>query len=84
MKFLETSNDNAAIMELKGLKYIRSDDQIAKPAAEKSDTSSAKNKNFNFVVMMKKGNKTQYHNMEVPTTSDFANQVKSLPHIIRF
>jgi hypothetical protein len=25
--------------------------------------------------MIKKGNKTQYHNMEVPMTSDFANQV---------
>ena len=36
-----------------------------------------KNKGFNFVVMVKKGNKTQYHNMEVPLTSDFANQFRA-------
>ena len=65
-------------MELKGLKFAKSDDdQTAKPVAEKPDSSSAKNKGFNFVVMIKKGNKTQYHNMEVPTTSDFANQVNT-------
>jgi hypothetical protein len=27
--------------------------------------------------MVKKGNKTQYHNMEVPLTSDFANQFRA-------
>lgn len=27
--------------------------------------------------MIKKGNKTQYHNMEVPVTSEFANQFKA-------
>ena len=35
------------------------------------------NKSFNFVVMTKKGNKTQYHSMEVPVASEFAQQFKA-------
>ena len=72
---LEATNDNAAYKELKGLKFAKPDDQAAKPSPAESSSNSAKNKGFNFVVMVKKGNKTQYHNMEVPMTSDFANQV---------
>lgn len=35
------------------------------------------NKSFNFVFMTKKGNKAQYHNMEVPVASEFAQQFKA-------
>ena len=46
--------------------------------------SANKNKSFNFVVMTKKGNKTQYHNMEVPLVSDFANQFKAREEVYLF
>jgi hypothetical protein len=78
---LKEINDNPALKELKGLKFTKPDEEVSKQSSnEKIDTnaSSNKNKGFNFVVMIKKGNKTQYHNMEVPMTSDFANQVHIL------
>jgi hypothetical protein len=33
-------------------------------------------KTFNFIVMVKKGNKPQFHNLEVPVTSEFATQFR--------
>ena len=32
--------------------------------------------------MTKKGTKTQYHNMEVPVTSEFANQFRAREEVI--
>lgn len=40
-------------------------------------------RSFNFVVMTKKGNKTQYHNMEVPVTSEFAQQFRAREEVCR-
>ena len=34
-------------------------------------------KAFNFIVMIKKGNKPQFHNLEVPVTSEFATKFKA-------
>lgn len=59
--------------ELKGLKFTKTDETEVKPTEKQEN----KNKTFNFVVMMKKGNKAQYHNMEVPMQSEFANQFTS-------
>jgi hypothetical protein len=48
---------------------------------EVQDAASAEansgNKKFNFIIMTKKGNKTHYHNMEVPAASEFASQFKA-------
>jgi len=49
----------------------------AVPAQNKPSDTDVKNKGFSFLVMVKKGNKTQYHNMEVPVTSEFANQFRA-------
>jgi hypothetical protein len=62
------------INELKGLSFN-------KPTPPPQETIPAPEiqapKKFNFVVMTKKGTKTQYHNMEVPVTSEFANQFRA-------
>ncbi|CAF0714012.1 unnamed protein product [Brachionus calyciflorus] len=55
-------------MELTGLTTKR---------AENDDEKESKKQSFNFVLMLKKGNKTQYQNMEVPVTSEFASQFKA-------
>ena len=54
------------VNELSGLQFNKSEKQASQPKSS--------NKSFNFVVMMKKGNKTQFHGMEVPLASEFANQ----------
>lgn len=50
------------------------------PPTTSNEQDRAANSNktlFNFVVMTKKGNKTQYHNMEVPVSSEFAQQFRA-------
>jgi regulator of nonsense transcripts 2 len=50
-----------------------------KQSEEQNDQNNASQnqKKFNFIVMMKKGNKPHYHNMEVPLNSEFASQFKA-------
>jgi regulator of nonsense transcripts 2 len=50
---------------------------VAVATQNKQSETDVKNKGFSFLVMVKKGNKTQYHNMEVPVTSEFANQFRA-------
>jgi hypothetical protein len=54
---------------------------LPQPAQEVQEAASAEannsNKKFNFIIMTKKGNKTHYHNMELPATSEFASQFKA-------
>ena len=40
-------------------------------------------KTFNFIVMIKKGNKPQFHNLEVPVTSEFATKFKAREQVKR-
>lgn len=50
------------------------------PPTTSNEQDRAANSNktlFNFVVMTKKGNKTQYHNMDVPVSSEFAQQFRA-------
>lgn len=48
-----------------------------------SEEAAKTTRSFNFVVMTKKGNKTQYHNMEVPVTSEFAQQFRAREEVFR-
>jgi hypothetical protein len=41
------------------------------------DPDADKQSTFNFVFMVKKGNKPQFHNMEMPSNSEFAEQFKA-------
>ncbi len=69
------------LQELKGLTLNKSTNSEHIP--NNLDESSAPKK-FNFVVMTKKGTKTQYHNMEVPISSEFANQFKAREEVYLF
>lgn len=44
---------------------------------ESEETDKTTSRSFNFVIMTKKGNKTQYHSMEVPVASEFAQQFRA-------
>lgn len=44
---------------------------------QQSEEEARTPRSFNFVVMTKKGNKTQYHQMEVPVASEFAQQFRA-------
>lgn len=52
---------------------VAKNETISFPTEPKPEPQVGANK-FNFIFMTKKGNKTQYHNMEVPVNSEFANQ----------
>lgn len=49
----------------------------ASAEVEAAQQAKDEKKSFNFVVMTKKGNKTQYHNLEVPVASEFAQQFRA-------
>lgn len=66
------------INELKGLSFTKP----APPPPQEAIPETQAPKKFNFVVMTKKGTKTQYHNMEVPVTSEFANQFRAREEVI--
>ena len=77
VKLIDLKDANAekeAVKELKGLQYLKPNIPNEIESNVKSAANKDKNKGFNFVVMVKKNNKTQYHNMEVPLASEFANQ----------
>lgn len=70
--------------ELKGLPYLNKSqpkEQEKQEEDEKSAAASTKKDNqkqmFNFVIMSKRNNKPQYHNMKVPISSSFANQFRA-------
>ncbi len=81
----DTSNESPNVAQnLMGLKSLNFQPHVVQkpqqpPVATSEDT---KNKGFSFLVMVKKGNKTQYHNMEVPITSEFANQFRAKEEVI--
>jgi hypothetical protein len=68
-----------AINELKGLSFTKPTPP-SQQVTHVPETQAPKK--FNFVVMTKKGTKTQYHNMEVPVTSEFANQFRAREEVI--
>ena len=67
------------INELKSLQYLKSQAILdeEQEEAEKLAAMVPKKQVFNFVIMSKKNNKPQYHNMNVPLTSTFANQFRA-------
>ena len=76
---ISESQDKPPSQELKSLQYLN-------PKAKNTETDDSqkeavnpapKKQMFNFVIMSKKNNKPQYHNMNVPLTSSFANQFKA-------
>lgn len=76
----EPSPSIAPYKELKGLQFGIKPAAQPEPAteeeAEKSTVNSKKTA-FNFAVMIRKGNKPQLCNMEVPSGSEFASQFKA-------
>ena len=75
----EPSTSNAAYKELKGLQFGTKPVVKPEPAPEEEAEKSAANskKAFNFAVMIRRGNKPQLCNMEVPSGSEFASQFKA-------
>jgi regulator of nonsense transcripts 2 len=51
---------------------------------EDSSADNQKQNTFNFVFMVKKGNKPQFHNMEMPLSSEFAEQFKAREQVCRY
>jgi regulator of nonsense transcripts 2 len=76
------SNDDKKsgfVNELKGLKPDTVEPKVKSEEEEEEEdetpkANSSNKKIFPFVIMMKKGNKPQFHDMQVPLNSDFANQ----------
>jgi hypothetical protein len=51
---------------------------VKSPQLEKQlNNGAGEEKTFNFIVMIKKGNKPQFHNLEVPVASEFATKFKA-------
>jgi hypothetical protein len=75
-------------LEISGIDLLTPSAQEAAESAAASAASQAEasnsSKKFNFIVMTKKGNKTHYHNMEVPAASDFASQFKAKEEVFYF
>ncbi|RNA18662.1 regulator of nonsense transcripts 2 isoform X1 [Brachionus plicatilis] len=68
------------VNELSGLSMLKEKQPSGKEASTdtgKETGTEARKEAFNFVLMLKKGNKTQYQNMQVPVTSEFATQFKA-------
>ena len=72
-----------AVHELKGLPYLKAQPKPTEEQEEQDRAASSKQKQmFNFVIMSKKNNKPQYHNMKVPVSSSFANQFKAREEVL--
>jgi hypothetical protein len=84
-KVKDQSSNASDMLKLSGLTDPRSSSsKIAHVINNEEDAQSAQHsanntnkKPFRFVVMTKKGNKPQYHNMEVPVSCEFAKQFKA-------
>lgn len=65
--------------ELKSFQYLnpKSKNYEIDESLKEENVTTPKKQMFNFVVMSKKNNKPQYHNMNVPLVSSFANQFKA-------
>ena len=79
----ETQSSAPATQTLMGLKSLSVAPQTLEAQKVQTNHADPKSKGFSFLVMMKKGNKTQYHNMEVPLTSEFANQFRVKEEVIK-
>ncbi len=81
-----TSQHNEAVPDpkphvtLKSLQYLKSQatlDEEQEEADRLAASVQPSKQVFNFVIMSKKNNKPQYHSMNVPLTSTFANQFRA-------
>ncbi len=66
--------------QLKSLQFLKSQATLEEEQEEADRLAASVQPNkqvFNFVIMSKKNNKPQYHSMNVPLTSNFANQFRA-------
>lgn len=82
----DSSVEKTAVQELKSLQYLKPQATVdeEQEEAEKQANTAPKKQVFNFVVMSKKNNKPQYHNMNVPLTSTFANQFRAREEVCQY
>lgn len=59
-------------------------DTESMPPSADSTQQSSKQPIFNFIFMTKKGSKPQFHKLQVPVTSEFANQFKAREEVRGF
>ena len=72
---LSNVDDTDDVVQAQPLQIQQTQDQQLNNNNNNSNNGSEKT--FNFIVMVKKGNKPQFHNLEVPVTSEFATQFKA-------